>query len=101
MGKVWAFLTFISSKYTTLFRKSKSTHPSCSMAIKKIKDGYSHITTGVTTWRSGVPSLFRVKIETTWSATQVCRRRVKAGLGGHEEGVDGVDEGVEKTSLPL
>ena len=53
------------------------------------------------TWRSGVPSLFRVKIETTWSATQVCPRRVKAGLGGHEEGVDGVDEGVEKTSLPL
>ena len=45
--------------------------------------------------------MFRVKIETTWSATQVCRRRVKAGLGGHEEGVDGVDEGVEKTSLPL
>ena len=53
------------------------------------------------TWRSGVPSLFRVKIETTWSATQVCRRRVKAGLGGHEAGVLGVDEGVEKTSLPL
>ena len=37
----------------------------------------------------------------TWSATQVRLRPVKAGLGGHEEGVGGVDEGVEKTSLPL
>ena len=45
--------------------------------------------------------MFRVKIETTWSATQVCRRRVKVGLGGHDDGVWGVDEGVEKTSLPL
>ena len=49
----------------------------------------------------GVPSLFRVKIETTWPATQVGLRRVESGLGGHEEGVGGVDEGVEKTSLPL
>ena len=78
-----------------------STSLSCSKAIKTIQDGYGDITTGVMTWRSGVPSLFRVKIETTWSATQVCRRRVKAGLGGHEEGVFWVDEGVEKTTLPL
>ena len=38
---------------------------------------------------------------TTLPATQVCLRPVKAGLGGHEAGVSGVDEGVEKTSLPI
>ena len=38
---------------------------------------------------------------TTWPATQVGLRRVKAGLGGHDAGVWGVDEGVEKTSLPI
>ena len=37
----------------------------------------------------------------TWPATQVCLGTVKAGLGGHEAGVWGVDEGVENTSLPL
>ena len=39
--------------------------------------------------------------EPTWPATQVCPRRVGAGLGSHEEGVIGVDEGVESASLPL
>ena len=39
--------------------------------------------------------------EPTWPATQVCPRRVEAGLGGHEEGVIGVDEWVERASLPL
>ena len=37
----------------------------------------------------------------TWSATQICPRRVESGLGGHEEGVSGVDEGVDNASLPL
>ena len=41
------------------------------------------------------------KNDTTWSATQVGPRTVKAGLGGHEAGVFGVDEGVENTSIPL
>ena len=36
-----------------------------------------------------------------WLATQVLRRPVKAGLGGHDDGVWGVDEGVENTPLPL
>ena len=40
-------------------------------------------------------------IDTTWSATQVGRRPVESGLGGHEEGVGGVDDGVENASLPL
>ena len=37
----------------------------------------------------------------TWPATQVSPRPVEAGLGGHEEGVFGVDDGVENASLPL
>ena len=32
----------------------------------------------------------------TWPATQVGLRPVKAGLGCHEAGVFGVDDGVEK-----
>ena len=42
-----------------------------------------------------------LKLGTTWSATKVWLRPVKAGLGGHEEGVFRVDEGVENTSIPL
>ena len=36
-----------------------------------------------------------------WPATQVGLRTVKSGLGGHEKGVSGVDDGVKSTSLPL
>ena len=43
----------------------------------------------------------KAKSDTTWLATQVGPRTVKAGLGGHEAGVFGVDEGVENTSIPL
>ena len=39
--------------------------------------------------------------DTTRTATQVCRRPVESGLGGHEEGVFGDDDGVESSSLPL
>ena len=39
--------------------------------------------------------------DTTWSATQVGLRRVGSGLGGHEECVFWVDDGVEDASLPL
>ncbi len=35
---------------------------------------------------------------TTWSATQLGPRPVKPGLGGHDDGVWGVDDGVENTS---
>ena len=41
------------------------------------------------------------KMGTTWSATQVGLRPVKAGLGGHDDGVSGGDAGVEDTSIPL
>ena len=41
------------------------------------------------------------KMGATWAATQVWLRRVKAGLGGHDDGVSGDDEGVEDTSIPI
>ena len=40
-------------------------------------------------------------MRTTWAATQVGLRRVKSGLGGHDDGVSGVDEGVENASIPI
>ena len=42
-----------------------------------------------------------VDFDTTWPATQVLMRPIKSGLGGHDDGVSGVDDGVDKTSLPL
>ena len=39
--------------------------------------------------------------DTTWMATQVGLRGVKAGLRGHDDGASGDDEGVEKASIPL
>ena len=39
--------------------------------------------------------------DTTWPATQVGPRAVEAGLGGHDDGASGVDEGVETASPPL
>ena len=41
------------------------------------------------------------KMGATWSATQVGLRPVKSGLGGHDAGVSGGDEGVEDTSIPI
>ena len=45
--------------------------------------------------------IFRPKLDMTWSATQVGPRRVESCLGGHDDGVFWVDEGVEKASLLL
>ena len=39
--------------------------------------------------------------DTTRPATQVGQRPVKAGLGGHDDGVLGDGEGVKKASIPL
>ena len=41
------------------------------------------------------------KNQLTRPATEVCRRPFESGLGGHEDGVIGVEEWVENTSLPL
>ena len=42
-----------------------------------------------------------LKRGTTWPATQVGLRPVKSGLGGHDDGVSGDDEGVERSSILL
>ena len=42
----------------------------------------------------------RLYKDMTWPAAQVGQRSVKAGLGGHDDGVSGVDDGVENTSIP-
>ena len=42
-----------------------------------------------------------VDLDTTLPATQVSPRPVKSGLGGHEAGVSGVEEGVENTTTPI
>ena len=42
-----------------------------------------------------------MNFDTTWPAIQVGLGRVKASLGGHDDGVWDVDDGVENTSLPL
>ena len=39
--------------------------------------------------------------DTTRPASQVGLRTVKAGLGGHDDGASGVDEGVETASVLL
>ena len=41
-----------------------------------------------------------VVLDTTFPATQVSPRPVKSGLGGHEAGVSGVDEGITNPSFP-
>ena len=39
--------------------------------------------------------------DATWPVTQVVLRPVKAGLGGHDAGVSGDDEGVEDAPISL
>ena len=39
--------------------------------------------------------------DTTWLATQVGPRRVESGLGGHDDGASGVNEGVERPLIQL
>ena len=46
-------------------------------------------------------SVEKTKNGKTWPATQVGLRPVEAGLGGHDAGVWGVDEGVKNASSPI
>ena len=99
----------VVSKYATLrfkmsdpaFQFSKATSPVVSLLHNAFKEARGDVTTGVTT-----PSLTgvdgeRAGSDTTRPATQVGPRGVKSGLGGHDDGASGVDEGVESASLPL
>ena len=85
--------------YALPFQNPQSTHTTSDIAIKGIGDDVQDLTTGVTTRSlSGVEGE-RAGNDTTRLATQVCRRRVESGLGGHEEGVGGVDDRIENASL--
>ena len=66
-----------------------------------IGDDVKDITTGVTTLCLAVLSGVEGGNDTTRPATQVVLRPVESGLGGHEDGVSGDDEGVENASIPL
>ena len=57
------------------------------------------ITTGVTTRRMRDVDGDQAGYDTTWSATQVGRRTVESGLGGHDDGVSRVDDGAENASI--
>ena len=86
--------------YALPFQNPQSTHTTSDIPIKDIGDDVPDVTTGVMTRSlSGVEGE-RAGNDTTRLATQVCRRRVEAGLGGHEAGVMGDDEGVKNASHP-
>ena len=85
-------LCFPSSQETSQGQTSPTTVPETAIGHQ---DGRHHM------MFDGLIEFFFCKNDTTWSAKQVCPRPVKAGLGGHDAGVLGVDEGVEKASLPL
>ena len=86
------------AKHTDAFRETptrphaatKTSQIDCERSIEGVGMGYVK---GRTTRKA--------KSDTTWLATQVGPRTVKAGLGGHEAGVFGVDEGVDDASIPL
>ena len=59
------------------------------------------VTTCVTTWCLSDEIDSKRKMDTTLPATQVGPRPVKSGLGGHEAGLFGVDEGITNSSPPI
>ena len=64
-----------------------------------ISDDHVDIATGVTTRFPGGVDGDQAGNDTTRQATQVGLRTVKAGLGGHDDGASGVDEGVGNSSF--
>ena len=68
--------------------------------MRTIPNGHDDITGGHDKVSVGVLMIFRTKRDTTWSATEVGQTPVKSGLGGHEEDVFGVDDGVLNASPP-
>ena len=70
-------------------------------ATRWLNDDNVDITTGVTTRFPGGVDGHQAGYDGIRSVTQVGPRTVEAGLGGHDAGVSGVDEGVESALLPL
>ena len=83
------------------FQNPQPAHATADIAIEGIGDDVQDLTTGVTTRSLRGVEGKQARNDTTRSATQVSLRRVESCLGGHEECVLGVDEGVENASLPL
>ena len=86
---------------TPPFPKFKIRPTTCGNDDEGTRDDDTDITTGATTrFLSGVEcGTGRIRHDTV--ATQVGPRGHEAGLGGHNDSASGVDEGVEKASLPL
>ena len=96
----WCF-TGCLKIYDPAFQFSKSTSPVVSRLHNTFKEARGDVTTGVTAcFLRGVEGELAGN-DRTGSATQVGLRTVEAGLGGHDDGASGVDEGVEKASVPL
>ena len=66
-----------------------------------VKDDNVDITTGVTTRFPGGVDGYQAGYEGIWQATQVRPRPVEGSLGGNDDDVSVVDEGVERAPLPL
>ena len=87
--------------YDPAFQFSKATSPVVSITHNSFKEHHGDVTTGVTTLSLTDVEGEQAGNDMTWSATQVCPRPVESGLGGHDDGASGVDEGVENASLQL
>ena len=87
--------------YDPAFQLSKSTSPDISILHNAFQEARGNITTGVTRrYLTGVDGE-RAGNDTTRPATQVGPRTVEAGLGGHDDGASGVDEGAGNASITL
>ena len=83
------------------FQFSKATSPDISLHHNAFKEAHDDITTGVTRRSlTGVDGELAGN-DTTWPATQVGPRTVKAGLGGHDDGASGGRRGCRKRIAPV
>ena len=88
------------SQHTARIWDNPKQHPQRSHHDNKFRDDHgSHDC--VTTWCLSDEIDSKRKMDTTWPATQVGPRPVKSGLGGHEAGLFGVEEGITNPSPPI
>ena len=85
-------------KHTTPIQDNPKQHNQHISIMTTSSETIMGVTTCVTTrcLSDGIDS--KEKMGTTWTATQVCLRTVKSGLGGHEVCLFGVDKGVTNPS---
>ena len=97
-GVSWNFKSFqIIRPRFPIFEVDFSRH----LTHNVFQEAHDDITTGVTRrYLTGVDGE-RAGNDTTRPATQVGPRTVEAGLGGHDDGASGVDEGAGNASIPL